>query len=100
MCSLLLEELFKQENRWNTLSQKLFYEQRNKPGRLLARSTQQRTLASRVHHIVDTAGVTDSKKWDIAYQFQCFYNNLYNLQFCALDSASTTRHADLIQDFL
>lgn len=86
-CSLLLEELFKRARRLNVLYQRLFYEQRNKPGRLLARATQQRKLASMIHYIVDTSGKTHAKNGDIAQQFHCFYCNLYNLYSGETDPA-------------
>lgn len=78
--TLSLEKLFKRARRRNVLSQKLFFEQGNKPGRLLARATQQRKLASTVHRIVDSMGRIHTKNEDIAQQFHCFYSKLYNLR--------------------
>lgn len=97
---LLLGELLKRVRRRNTLSQKLFYEQGNKPGRLLARATQQCKVASTIHHIVDTAGKIHSKNEDIARQFHLFYSNLYNLQTGNTDAAPSITSATLIKKFL
>lgn len=93
----LSEELFKRALRRKILSQRLFYEQGNKPGRLLARATQQRTLNSTIHHITSSAGQTYSK---IAHQFQMFYEQLYNLQSGNVNpTRPTMRHAQ-IREFL
>lgn len=67
--SFLLDELFKRVRRCNILSQKLFYEQGNTPGRLSARATQQRKIASTIHHIVVASGRIHSKNEDIPRHF-------------------------------
>lgn len=61
---------------------------------------QNHTLASTVHHVIDASGVTHSKNEDIAYQFQCFYSNLYNLRANKSGTLMANTRADLIQDFL
>lgn len=98
--ALLLEELFKRAWKQQVLSQKLFYEQGNKPGRLLARLTQKCTLASTVHCIVDRAGVAHSKNKEIARQFQSFYSKLYDLQSHKHRLVNENKRANLIQEFL
>lgn len=52
--ALLVEELFKRAHKRHMLTQRLFYEQGNKPGRRLARATQNQTLITTVHHVTDT----------------------------------------------
>lgn len=68
--TLLREELYKRARKRQMLSQYLFYEQGNKPGKLLAKFTQ--SLCSTVHHVVDKHGVIYSKNEDIARQFCVF----------------------------
>lgn len=50
----LLEEMGRKQRRQAAMSQKLFYDQSNKPGRLLARTLRAQQAASRVHSIHDS----------------------------------------------
>lgn len=59
-------QLARRARRGHILSHKVFYEQGNKPGKLLARFTQKSILAHTVHHVTDSAGTIYSKNKDIA----------------------------------
>lgn len=91
--ALLLEELFKRARKRLLLSQKLFYENRNKPGRLLARFTQN-------VHIVDNSGVSYSKNEEIALQFHNYYKSLYNIQSTEHNPTLAEEKSNMISNFL
>lgn len=78
--SLLLEELGKRSRRCYILGQRIFYEQGNKCGQLLARAVQNSKLSSTIHHIRDPGGGLLVKNEHIAKAFEKFYFKLYNLQ--------------------
>lgn len=64
------------------------------------RFTQRRTLASTVHHVVDSNGVTHSRNEEIASQFYSFYSKLYNLESHVHRPILADARSDLIREFL
>lgn len=78
--ALLLEELGKRSRRRYILGQRIFYEQGNKCGRLLARTVQNSKLSSTIHHLRNPRGELLNMNADIAKEFERFYQKLYNLQ--------------------
>lgn len=75
----LLEELNKFLKRKYILTQKLFYEFRNKSGKLLARELQSKKATNTIHTIRDSSGSLFAAPADIANQFVHYFSDLYNL---------------------
>ncbi|XP_077341175.1 uncharacterized protein LOC143986639 [Lithobates pipiens] len=97
---LLQEALNRKTHRKFILTQKLFYEQGNKNGRLLAQAIRTKRISTTVHTIKDPGGTAHTSSADIASQFETYYKSLYNLHSPS-STHSTQRHREmLLTDFL
>ncbi|XP_040210578.1 CUB and sushi domain-containing protein 3-like [Rana temporaria] len=96
----LMEELGKRAKRRYILGQRIFYEQGNKSGRLLARSVQNSKPTSTIHHIQGRGGTRLVKNGDIAKEFEDFYFKLYNLNPQARSQSKISSRRSQIKDFL
>lgn len=98
---VLLEIFDRRTCRKFTLNQKLFYEQSNKCGRLLARAIQTKRASTNVHTIKDSLGKSSSVTADIASQFERYYTKVYNnLPFQPKATTGHNPRKALIKDFL
>lgn len=68
-----------------------FYEWGNKPGRLLARSLQQRKSASFIAKIKNSSATIVHDTPNIAKEFRAFYQHLYHVQHSVTDRDDKTR---------
>lgn len=98
--TLLLEEMGRKHKRRVAFSQKLFYDQSNKPGRLLARTLRAKQAASRIHTIRDSGGVAHVTTRSIAGQFRQFYESLYNIQGLSDHPDTSDNQRSIIRQFL
>lgn len=96
----LLEIFDRKTQRKFILNQKLFYEQGNKCGRLLARAIHAKKASTNIHTIKDSLGKASSVTADIAFQFERYYTELYNLPHQTDGGTGHNSRKTLIKDFL
>lgn len=98
--SVLLEELGKCTRRQYVLHQRIFYEQGNKCGRLLARAVRTSRPSNTIYHIQTQQDTSLFKNEDIAHEFEQYYKNLYNLRTPNSNPEQASRRTEAIKSFL
>lgn len=96
----LAEELNMKTKRQYILRDKIYYEQGNKSGKLLAKVVQNKKSATTVHHIRDKHDKFHSSNDEIAKQFEQYYQSLYNIPSNPKCPQNSVKRTHLIQQFL
>ena len=99
MRAILAEELNLKTKRQYVLRHRIYYEQGNKSGKLLAKAVQSKKISSTIHQIRDNQGKSYSTNEEIANQFEAYYHSLYNLPSDPKCPQTSEKRAKMIRNF-